>query len=167
MTPGMAAMIREHWQHVESASGQPFDFGFFDREGFVYDTEPACRAVVTGRGLNPDLALPFLASIQGAFYRDGRDVTSSDVLAAIAAEEGYDRGSFMEAFAGDETREATATDFATAAGLGVRGFPTLIGHAGERHTALAVGYSPLAEVQRRVEGWLATADPLPSRTSSS
>lgn len=39
-------MVREHWDHVREASGQPFDFGFFDRAGFVYDTEPAPRAVV-------------------------------------------------------------------------------------------------------------------------
>ena len=33
--------IREHWEHVREASGQPFDFRFFEREDFVYDTEPA------------------------------------------------------------------------------------------------------------------------------
>ena len=46
--------IRGHWQHVHKASGQPFDFTFFDRDDFVYDTEPACRAVVTMRRLKPD-----------------------------------------------------------------------------------------------------------------
>ena len=39
--------IRDAWTRVNAASGQPFDFAFFEREGFVYDTEPACRAVVT------------------------------------------------------------------------------------------------------------------------
>jgi putative protein-disulfide isomerase len=41
--------IREHWEHVHEASGQPFDFRFFERERFVYDTEPASRAVVVVR----------------------------------------------------------------------------------------------------------------------
>ena len=36
--------IRSHWEHVNEASGQPFDYAFFDRDGFVYDTEPAARA---------------------------------------------------------------------------------------------------------------------------
>jgi len=25
--------IRGHWEHVEAASGQPFDYGLFDRDG--------------------------------------------------------------------------------------------------------------------------------------
>src|SRR3712207_1860168 len=41
--------IRTHWEHVQEASGQPFDFGFLDRDGFVYDTEPAAKAVVVVR----------------------------------------------------------------------------------------------------------------------
>ncbi len=45
--------IRHHWEHVQSATGQPFDFEFFDRDGFVYDTEPACRASVAARNLAP------------------------------------------------------------------------------------------------------------------
>jgi len=41
------AYIRSAWTNVNQATGQPFDFHFLEREGFVYDTEPACRAVVT------------------------------------------------------------------------------------------------------------------------
>jgi putative protein-disulfide isomerase len=29
--------VREAWTRVGAASGQPFDFSFFDREGFVYE----------------------------------------------------------------------------------------------------------------------------------
>jgi hypothetical protein len=36
---------REHREHVREAAGQPFDISFFDREGFVYDTQPAAKAV--------------------------------------------------------------------------------------------------------------------------
>ena len=35
--------IRDHWKHVEKATGQPFDFGFFEREKFIYDTEPSSK----------------------------------------------------------------------------------------------------------------------------
>ena len=40
MDEATKASIREHWEHVRDASGQPFDFAFFDRPRFVYDTEP-------------------------------------------------------------------------------------------------------------------------------
>ena len=49
--------IRGAWAKVGEATGQPFDPSFFDRE-FVYDTEPACRAVVAARRLKPNMALP-------------------------------------------------------------------------------------------------------------
>ena len=49
MRPQDKDYIRGAWTRVGEASGQPFDFAFFEREGFIYDTEPACRAVVTMR----------------------------------------------------------------------------------------------------------------------
>src|SRR3712207_8936900 len=53
-------LFRSHWEHVAELTGQPFEFAFFDRQGFVYDTEPACRAVATVREQRPELALPYL-----------------------------------------------------------------------------------------------------------
>ena len=53
MRPEDKDYIKGAWIRVNAASGQPFNFAFFDREGFVYDTEPACRAVVTARRLQP------------------------------------------------------------------------------------------------------------------
>src|SRR5215212_11330318 len=81
---------REHWEHVREASGQPFDFAFFDREGFVYDTEPASRAVVVARRSAWGLAM--LRAVHRAFYAQNRDVTRAEVLADVAAEVGLDRG---------------------------------------------------------------------------
>ena len=49
MRPQDREYIRSAWTNVGEASGQPFDFSFFDRDTFVYDTEPACRAVVVTR----------------------------------------------------------------------------------------------------------------------
>ena len=118
-------MIREHWEHVARASNLPFDPAALDQEGFVYDTEPACRAVVTGRALDATQALPLMKAIQAAFYRDARNVTLTDVLADIAADCGYDRQEFLSRFESDATREETKQDFARAQSLGVGGFPTL------------------------------------------
>ena len=84
------AYIRDAWTRVAAASGQPFDFSFLDREGFVYDTEPACRAVVTARRLLPRLALPFMGRIAQAFYAENRDMTSAEEISAVAEEAGFD-----------------------------------------------------------------------------
>jgi len=60
MDDAMRVSIRDHWTHVHEASGQPFDFDFFERERFVYDTEPACRAVVAARKNKPSATMPLL-----------------------------------------------------------------------------------------------------------
>lgn len=67
MTDQDKSYVRNHWDHVAEASGQPFDYALFDRGDFTYDTEPACRAVVTLRRIEPDLAPKMLARLHKAF----------------------------------------------------------------------------------------------------
>jgi putative protein-disulfide isomerase len=153
--------IRNAWTRVGAATGQPFDLGFFDREGFVYDTEPACRAVVTARRLMPRMALPFMARVQRAFYAENRDTTAGDELSGVAEEAGFDRSEFSAAFAAAETRNETFRDFLTAQSLGIHGFPTLIAGSEERGYALLTnGYRPLDDLAEPLERWLAAGAPV-------
>ncbi|OYV33240.1 MAG: protein-disulfide isomerase, partial [Rhodospirillales bacterium 20-64-7] len=94
MTAGDRANVRGHWEHVQEASGQPFDFRFFDRPSFVYDTEPASRAVVAMRRLGMNSDLEAFRRIQFAFYAENRDVTETETLCALAAELGADADAF-------------------------------------------------------------------------
>jgi putative protein-disulfide isomerase len=153
--------IRGHWTRVGEMTGQPFDMGFFDREGFVYDTEPACRAVVTARRLLPRMALPFMVRIQQAFYAENRDMTSAREIAQVADEAGFDRAEFGAAFADSETRNETFRDFLTAQSLGVHGFPTLIaGSEAKGYALLTNGYRPLDDLADPLERWLAAGAPV-------
>ena len=88
-------MLRGHWVHVAAATGLPFTDAALETPGFTYDTEPACRAVVTVRNLDSAAALGYLEAVQSAFYRDGRDATRAEVLADVAAECGLDRETFL------------------------------------------------------------------------
>lgn len=148
------ATIREHWQHVHDASGQPFDFGFFERERFVYDTEPAARAVVAARRLRADAALPFLARLHAAFYRDNRDVTDGATLIEVAGEFGFDGPAFERELGSDEARRETRGDFARAQALGVRGFPSVLAPVGKGLAAITLGYRPWDAIEPAVEAWL-------------
>jgi len=153
--------IRKAWTRVGAASGQPFDFSFFDREGFVYDTEPACRAVVTARRLLPRMALPFMARIQQAFYAENRDMTAPEEIAGVAEEAGFDRAAFAEAFAAAETRNETVRDFMTAESLGIHGFPTVIAGSQEKGYALLTnGYRTFEDLAEPLERWLAAGAPV-------
>jgi putative protein-disulfide isomerase len=161
MRPEDKDYIRGAWTRVNAASGQPFDFDFFDREGFVYDTEPACRAVVTARRLLPRVALSFKVRISRAFYAENRDMTSAEEIATVAEEAGFERETFAEAFIAPETRNETFHDFLTAQQFGIHGFPTLIAGSDEEGYALITnGYQPAENLLEPLERWWAAGAPL-------
>lgn len=126
MTEAAKTELRGHWRQVTEASGQPFGPSGMDAPGFVYDTDPAARAVVLVRREDPALALPFLHAVQQAFYAGGLDVTDPAVLATLAAAFGRDPEAFVAELGSESVKQETWRDYAIAQGAGVRGFPTLI-----------------------------------------
>lgn len=156
--------IRGAWRSVQEASGQPFDHAFFERETFTYDTEPACRAVVTMRRLAPERAFGFLGAVSAAFYAANRDVTADEVLADIAAEAGVDRARFAAELASPEARNETFGDFLMAKQSGVEGFPLLAaGSDANGYALVAHGFRPLDGLPEAIETWLAQGAPVVPR----
>jgi putative protein-disulfide isomerase len=98
LEPSTKRYILEHWHAVQDTTGQAFKFEDAMPDGFVYDTEPACRAIVAARSLAPDIAWNLVGEIQRAFYLQGRDVTNAQVLAELAEKAGLPRIEFAEAF---------------------------------------------------------------------
>jgi putative protein-disulfide isomerase len=155
--------IRHHWEEVNKATGQPFDFNFFDRDDFTYDTEPACRACVTVRGLKSDAALNYMELLQKSFYANNQDITDTSVLASLATSLGVDTTQFAEVFSSDKARTATHDDFQVACNLGVTGFPTVVAvdkaadeDVENQYAYLTVGYSPFQVLEPVLEEWLTT-----------
>jgi len=161
MDEAMSSSIRHHWKEVHEKTGQPFDFSFFERDGFIYDTEPSCRAVVTVRGLNPGATLDYLEDLHRANYAKNRDITDASVLADIAAGRGVDADDFAENFASDQMRAATKQDFHAARSLGITGFPSIVARRridGEedQYAFLTLGYRPYEALQPLLAEWTAT-----------
>jgi len=153
------ASIREHWRHVTELTGQPFDMRFFDRESFIYDTEPACRAVVTVRLSAPGSEFDYLAALHEAFYAHNRDITQPATLSEIAAECGCGGDDFIKVFADPETHLATGNDFSITQSAGIRGFPALVvGDEPAGLTALTVGYQEFSPMAGAIDAWLARPD---------
>ena len=157
MDAASRASVREHWEHVHAASGQPFDMGFFARSRFVYDTEPACRAIVVMRRRGMAEALAALRRIHAAFYAEDRDVTDGDTLTDIAAELGFDAAAFRSDFDAETATHETWADFAITQRAGIRGFPTLIaGRGGDDGYAMVThGFQPAERILPALEGWFA------------
>jgi putative protein-disulfide isomerase len=159
MTEAAKADTRGHWEHVQEASGQPFDWRFFEREGFVYDTDPAARAVVLARRQDAVLALALLVRIQGAFYAQNQDVTQPAVLAALAGELGFDPGEFEALLADEGVKRETWGDYAISQRAGVTGFPTLVaGPSAEGTYGLVTqGFNVADLVLPKIETWFEAA----------
>ncbi|MHA6247924.1 DsbA family protein [Pontibacter sp. CAU 1760] len=138
----MKESIRHHWQEVEKISGQPIDYSFFGREGFVYDTEPSCRAVVTMRYLKPEAEFEMASAVQSAFYAKNQDVTRGEVLAAVASQFGVAEDAFLDRFNSEEMKEKTRQDFTIARHLQANAFPSLYLLNGTKIHLLSRGYRP-------------------------
>lgn len=151
-----AARVRylSYWQTVNASTGQLFNFNAGLPEGLVYDTEPACRALVTARSLAPELVWPLARLIQRAFYTEGVDVTRALVLVELAERAGIPRIEFAEAFDSTAQREATAADFSWTQSLGIAGFPTLLADNNGQLALLTNGYQPLEALQPLLARWL-------------
>jgi putative protein-disulfide isomerase len=157
LEPATQRYILEHWHAVAKTTGQPFRFEGALPDGFVYDTEPACRAVVAARSLDPESAWTLVKLIQQAFYVEGRDVTHTSVLVELAEQAGLPRIEFAEAFDSAEQYAATAADFTWVQDLGIAGFPTLLAERNGQLALLTNGYQPLDELAPLLGRWLERA----------
>ena len=154
-----AARVRYlgYWQAVNASTGQLFDFERGLPEGLVYDTEPACRALVTARQLDAASAWALLKLVQQAFYTEGADVTQASVLVQLAEQAGIPRIEFAEAFDSQAMQEATAADFTWVQDLGIAGFPTLLAERDGQLALLTNGYQPLEVLAPLLGRWLERA----------
>lgn len=148
--------IVEEWHAVHLRTGQPFNFAFQMDEDFTYDTEPAARAVVTVRHIQPETRFMFFHAVQEAFYAENRDVSKEPVLSDIAVASSIDRERFQEAFRSPEMKKAVWDEFEACRQLGVTGFPTLLGKNGQAHTVLTHSYQAFDSLHPKIEAWLHT-----------
>lgn len=145
------AQILHHWQQVQSATGQPFAFEGALPVSFVYDTEPACRAVSWVARHTPERSLDVLNALQAAFYRDGRDVTHVSVVQDVLQE--LELAELAQGLATKAAIQAAEQDFEETRAHGISGFPSLLLHraASARNRIVSIGYQPLDDVMASLQ----------------
>lgn len=146
--------ILHHWHAVAARTGQAFRFDGALPSGFVYDTEPASRAVLAVGSLDPRQIFAMFKAIQQAFYAEGRDVTRAEVLAALAASCGVSPAHFLAAFDSEDARAKTRAHFRQARAAGVQGFPALILQQDDRLTRVSEGCQALETIQGAIDACL-------------
>lgn len=140
MTDELAEYLTAHWLEVEMLSRQPFDHSILQRRDWIYDTEPACRAVAAMREVDEERAWPLFKRLQRAFYAEGRTLTDPDVFRELVAEIGGDVERFDKTFRAEASREAVWADFGAAAEWGISAFPTVLVRQGNQGHVIANGY---------------------------
>ncbi len=154
MSPSYKDTIRHHWESVHKTTGVPFDFRFFDRDGFILDTEPGCRAVVTARHMKAKNLLAFYESISRSFYTENIDTTDLGNFLPLANEANLDADRFAQLFHSDEIKQATKNDFFRSQSLGVTGFPTLVIRENDQMALLTAGYQPFENLKPALDHWM-------------
>jgi putative protein-disulfide isomerase len=158
LTQDKADEIFSHWRHVHDATGQPFappELTALREPGFVYDTEPASRAIVTVRSLWPQHTWRYFKAVQRAFYAEGADVTRTEVLTELAMQQGLTRHYFEVAFASEKMHESTRQDFAQAREWNIRGFPAVVAEHDEQLHLVCNGHTPADALRQRLAALIA------------
>ncbi|MEX0700155.1 MAG: DsbA family protein [Acidimicrobiia bacterium] len=143
-----------YWQGVAQRTGQPFTNTSLERDGWSYNTEPSCRAVVTMRELAPHETLRWVARLHRAFYVEGVDITDASVFPGLLDGFGVDPDHFTRVLSDDATIERTHHDFAEAQRYGVTGFPTVLLRDREELGIVTRGYVPWNQLEPALTDWL-------------
>ena len=155
MSEKMAGEIRHHWEMVQKASGLDFHFSFFEEHpDFIYNTEPACRAVVTAWLMDSGKMTDYQEGIQAAFYAQGRDPKLPEVQDEVAGKIGLDPLAFRSAYDEPRAREVTENHFAITRKLGVSGFPSIVLRIEERAYSISRGFMPFSDMVSRIDYYL-------------
>ena len=147
----LADFLKHHWEEVGNRSGQPFQYDILNKSDIAYDTEPACRAVVTVRKINPKIEFEFFKAVQSAFYFENKNPNLTETFVAIADQFNLDKNEFKKLFESDEMKKAVREDFALSAEMGVRGFPTVIFKKGDELFLLSNGYTVAENIIEKVD----------------
>lgn len=146
--------LDHHWKDVATRSGQKFNHAILQDHSFVYDTEPASRAVITVRTLQPEAEFAFFKAVQTAFYADNKNTHELATYLPLCDQFGVDKTAFAKAFVSEEMKEKTRDDFKYSGALGVRGFPSLVVKKGEEYFLIANGYTTADRVVMLTRGML-------------
>lgn len=143
--------LKHHWEEVGQRSGQPFQFDILQKTEFVYDTEPACRAVVAMRGLQPESEFEFFKAVQRAFYFKNKNTNETSIFVETAGQFGVDKMEFEKLFLSEEMKQAVRQDFEFSQELGIRSFPTVVLQVADEFFLLANGYTEADDILKKIK----------------
>lgn len=143
--------LTDSWTRVKKLTGQEFNLDFLKRDGFIYNTEPSCRAVAVVRELKKHLSFQYLDNLHRAFYLENSDITDSDFLLEEALKLNLDKVQFLNLFNDKEFQNNLHDEFEFISNLGVQVFPAVLLHTDTGFTILSQGFHPYYKLKSDLE----------------
>lgn len=169
--PGAGARKMDHFlishllvgmPQVTAATGQIFGQAFIEKivqnSEFIYDTEPAARAAIVVRDINPAREYDFIKDIQINFFQLGHDPTVPSTFTRITEGYGINSAEFMEKYHSREIIDKTWQEFKTCKNWGVTVFPTFLYSNNKHIKILMSGSRPFEYIAHLVDSILTNSD---------
>lgn len=122
----LSEFLKEHWTEIHTMTGQEFKYDILNQTSLLYDTEPACRAVIVASELKPEIKYDFFKAVQESFYYHNDIPGATETYAKIAVRFGINKSTFVKQFEDAKAKTDTQAEFELAQAMGVRGFPSLM-----------------------------------------
>ena len=136
--------LKQNWDAVAKRAGQPFSHNLLNKATFDYNTYPSCKAIVTVRELwGEEAAFNYLSDIQKAFYAEGQDITSLEVLKKYIKQ---DKAEFLTFYTSERAEVLMQHDFSKARSMGANAFPSVVKIDTDGHMVCINGYRSLEEI---------------------
>ena len=142
----LSSFLHEHWQEIQSKTGRPFRFEILNDPSLVYNTEPACRAVVAVRSIAPGQTYPYFKALQTAFYEENLDPTSLKTFLYLAEKFNLDPIRFEKHFYAPVIINETVRDFQLTQTLHINGFPALVALINGKLHRISSGYTSAGNI---------------------
>lgn len=143
----MTQFLKEHWEEINHRTNQQFSYDILTDPNFIYDTEPAARAVVVARNIDRDKEFDFFKAVQITFYAENKKTNELSTYLDLAEHFNMDQKTFRNLFHSTEIKEETKQDFALANQMGIGGFPSLVLKQNDKYVLLSNGYRKAEEIE--------------------
>jgi len=122
-----------------------------EKNEVLYDTEPACRAVILAGNLRPELKYDFFKAVQESFYIHNNLPNDIDTYVQIAAGLGIDPETFHKKFIKPQAQLDAFADFDLAGSMGIQGYPALIAKIDGKLYLATSGYQKAERIIKLLE----------------
>ena len=152
-----ATYIQGAYKNIETLTGIKFGEDYLwhifhpDESDWFPHSEKAAIALSIFKEIYPERQIEFIADLQKALFKEGRDLTDNEAYRHLLEKYAIDAATFYGQLSSEDFEEKANFDFTLCKQLKVTGYPQLLLQAGETHFyLLAKGYTGFEMLNQRI-----------------